>query len=426
MSESSPQTRNDAIVLIEPSQADIFEKRLAALNKKAVAYGLDPIKVVSAKEVIYERKLEYLQGDQRLYYLSPVRSGDHPEHPVRVRRIELEYPVVKLGNWRVIGKLEAVENGNLTFTVSHNVEDVAALRDRAAHPIECEHCKTHRYRKDGYLLRDMEHGGYKEVGSSCLQDFTGIDPAVALFLTQMYKVIRDAEDDYEAFARGGTLNAIDTRRFLADVSFLIEHKGFVSASKGRDMHVEPTYSEARYWVKGVQPSSLSLRIKHSEQLERHLATADAIRNWIAAKPEESSFDRNVKLLLQADAIALDRKHLAFAAAAVPMYLRTLAEEAEARKPSVHIGTPGQKMTAILTVDRVVPIETQYGTSSLVLMRDQSDNKLKWKTSACPYEITNGTLKTIEASFKIKAHDNYKGTAQTTITHLKISSQESTI
>ncbi|MBP8275569.1 MAG: hypothetical protein KAX55_01575 [Propionivibrio sp.] len=415
------QDRSDSIVLIEPGQMGAFQKRLDALNKKAVAFGLDPIKVIDTKDVIYERKTEYVgrDMDRQFSYLVPVRDGQRSEHPVLLKRVEIEYPEIKLGNWRVIGKLEAIEGGNLTFDVSGEAADVAALAARAEHPIECDHCKTNRYRKDGYLLRDNETGEYKQVGSSCLEDFTGIDPAAALFLARMSDVVRLAGEEFDDFGRSGRANAVSTRNYLADVSYIAENSGFVSAAKARDMGVPATYDDA-LGLPRMLKSNDALREKYIGQIERHLAKADAVREWVATKTEESSFDRNVKLLLQGDAIAIDRKHLAFAAAAVPMYNRTLMAAAEARKPSEHIGTPGQKMTATLTIDRVIPIETYYGVSDLVLMHDQEGNKLKWKTSACPYEIRGeGIGRSMEASFKVKEHDEYNGSAQTAITHLKV-------
>lgn len=413
--------RDDSIVLVEPGQMAAFQKRLDGLNKKAVAFGLDPIKIIDTKDVIYERKFEYVgrDMDRQLSYLVPVQDGARAEHPVLLKRIEIEYPEVKLGNWRVIGKLEAMEGGNLTFAVSSDADDVAALTARADHPIECDHCKTNRQRKDGYLLRDNESGDYKQVGSNCLEDFTGHDPAKALFLARMSDVVRLAEGELEEFGRSSRANAVSTRGYLADVSFITENSGFMSSAKARDLGVPATYDEALALPSAIQQDR-TLREKYVEQIERHLAHADAVRDWVATKPEESTFDRNVKLLLQADAIALDRKHLAFAAAAVPMYNRSLSAEAEARKPSEHVGTPGQKMAGKLTVDRVVQIEGYYGTSDLVLMHDEAGNRLKWKTSACPDEIRNGGVgRTMEASFKIKEHDDYKGTAQTAITHLKV-------
>jgi len=413
--------RNDSIVLIEPGQMAAFQKRLNSLNKKAVAFGLDPIKVIDAQDVLYKRKFEYVGSDmeRQLSYLAPVRKGELPQHPVMLKRIEIEYPEVKLGNWRVIGKLEAIQGGNLMFAVSRSDADVQALATRADRPIECEHCKTNRVRKDGYLLRDRESGDYKQVGSNCLEDFTGIDPAAALFLARMSDVVRIAGDELEEFGRSGRNNAVNTLLYLAAVSFVSENTGFVSSAKARDTGLNATYSEAMSLPDELE-KDMALQAQYHAQFERHLATAEAVREWVAVKQEESSFDRNVKLLLKADAIELDRKHLAFVAAAVPMYNRTLAAATEAHKPSAHIGAPGQKMAAILTVDRVVQIEGYYGPSDLVLMHDQDGNRLKWKTSACPQEIRNGGAgRSMEAAFKVKEHDDYKGVAQTAITHLKV-------
>jgi hypothetical protein len=412
---------NDSIVLVEPSQMLSFQKRLDSLNKKAVAFGLEPIKIIDTKDVVYERNFNYTgkDGDTQESYLVPLRDGQHTDHPVLLKRIEIAYPEVKLGNWRVVGKIEAVDGGNLAFSVSQNASDVAALNSRADHPIECEHCNTKRKRNDGYLLRDEESGDYKQVGGNCLEDFTGHDPATALFLARMYDVVRIAEGELQEYGRSGQVNAVGTRNYLADVSFITDRSGFVSAAKARDTDLLPTYDVAFGLPLELQ-GNRKLLDEWLDEREKHLAKADTIRDWVAAGTGESSFDRNVKLLLQADAISRDRKHLAFAAAAVPMYNRSLAVAAEARKPSEHIGSPGEKMTATLTIHRIVPMESQFGVTHLVLMHDKDGNNVKWKASACPYEMrTEGVGRTMEASFKIKEHDNYKDKAQTAVTHLKV-------
>jgi len=417
--------RNDSIVLIDYLEMASFRKRLEALNKKAEAFGLDPIKIIDMKDVAY--KHHYEEGGRSgitLCTLVPVREGEQIRDPVLLKRIEIEYPIIKLGNWRVVGSLRAVEGGNLMFSVTQDADDVEALTSRAEHPIECEHCKTNRRRNDGYLLRDIESGEYKQVGGNCLENFTGIDPAAALFLTRMYTVIDEFRDDYEGFRSSGRVNAVNTRDYLVNVSFIAENKGFVSKAMARDRGILSTShnampSELRGWLR----EDTDLGRKYVEQIERHEAKADAIRDWIAVKETDSPFDHNVKLLLQADQIPLDSKCLGFAAAAVPMYNRALAQKAEVEKPSEHVGKPGQKINTNLTVDRVMTFETRYGMSDLVLMHDEAGNKFKWKTSACPQEIRErageGAGKTMEASFKIKEHDNYNGVAQTTITHLKV-------
>lgn len=418
---TNASTRNDSIVLVPPEQMPSFQKRLDSLNKKAVAFGLEPIKITDTTDVIYERKFEYTGRDKDTLEsrLVPLQDGHHTDHPVILKRIGIEYPEVKLGDWRVVGKLEAIEGGNLAFSVSQNAVDVQVLNGRADHPIECEHCNTKRKRNDSYLLKDQATDEYKQVGNSCLEDFTGHDPAAALFLARMYDAVRITEGELEEYGRASRANAVNTRHYLADVSFVSDRSGFVSAAKARDTNQMATY-DAAMGLGDALDKNPTLRQEYLAEREKHLAKADAIRDWVAASTGESSFDQNLKLLLKLDAIAIERKHLAFSAAAVPMYNRSLAVAAEARKPSEHIGSPGEKMTTTLTIHRIVPMESQFGVTHLVLMHDKDGNNVKWKASACPYEMrTDGVGRTMEASFKIKEHDNYKDKAQTAVTHLKV-------
>ncbi len=416
------RSRDDSVVLVEPGQMPAFNKRLAALNTKARVFGLEPITVVSTEEVLYERRYENVGDDKQVAYLVSVHPSEFVEHPVRINRIRIQYPQIRLGNWRVVGKVEAIEHGNLTFSVSEKPEDVAAISRFAEHPIECEHCNTKRRRVDGFVLHDIETGGYKQVGSNCLEDFTGIDPAAALFIAKMYSLVKFAEDDFGEYGASGRANAVNTLSFLADVSFLCDHGGFVSSTKGKEMCVEATYSTASYMASFLQKEEAKdIRAKYAAERDSHLAKAAAVRKWVGEKPVEGDFDRNVKLLLQSDAISLDRKHLAFAAATVAMHNRHLGLVAQRAVPSQHIGEAGQKLTSQLTIDRVIDSPNPFarGLTFLVLMRDQNGNRVKWKTSSPAPEIAEGQGRTMEASFKVKEHSEYKGTAQTAVTHLKV-------
>lgn len=89
-------------------------------------------------------------------------------------------------------------------------------------------------------------------------------------------------------------------------------------------------------------------------------------------------------------------------------------------PSHHIGSPGEKLELELAVSRVVELNTEFGISHLVLLNDSAGNLLAWKTSACPRDIVDGGVgRRIKARCKVKAHGDYKGRAQTTVTHLKV-------
>jgi hypothetical protein len=80
-------------------------------------------------------------GERSLVSLVPLADGAVPADPVLLHQIKLRYPEVRLGNWAVVGKLEASEGGNLAFVTSAKDEDAQAVMRFAACPIACDHCK---------------------------------------------------------------------------------------------------------------------------------------------------------------------------------------------------------------------------------------------------------------------------------------------
>lgn len=414
---------DNSVILLEGFQLEAFQKRLDGLNKKAKAFGLEPIRILSSEEVEYMRfrQFEGRDNERMVVSLVPWKPANDPlddEPPVILTKVRIEYPIVKLGQWQVVGKLEAMEGGNLSFSVTQVESDRAAIRESAEHPIQCDHCKTKRRRKDGFILRDENSDKYMQVGGNCLEDFTGIDPAAALFLARMHTMFNMASDELDEFAYSGRVNAVETERYLGAVSFLTSHFGFLSAAKARETGNSATYEDALHLGQMLKESP-KLTAMYLAERERHMEVAGAVREWMANKAADTDFDRNAKLLLARDAISTDRKHLAFAAATVATYSRHMSKQAEMKQPSAHVGKKGDKLEQVMRIDRIVQIDTAFGISRLVLMTDEAGNKFKWKTGACPYEVQQGEGKSMKAAFKVKEHDDYKGVAQTAVTHLKV-------
>ena len=125
---SSAIEPQSAVLLIEPSQREQFRKQLLRLNKKTKTFGLPAIKVLKETQVLYERVSEHIgRSDAVISYLQPLKPGKHPAHPVRLLRLEIHYPEIKLGNWQVVGKLESMEGGNLQFHVTEGKADAQAI-----------------------------------------------------------------------------------------------------------------------------------------------------------------------------------------------------------------------------------------------------------------------------------------------------------
>lgn len=408
-------------VLVEPHWLPRFYDKLSALNRKAAAFGPSEVKVLGAVDVVYERRTETVgrDADKQVSQLVPVRDGTRCETPVLLKRIEIEYPQVRLGDWVVVGRLEAVEAGNLAFAPTRDERDARAVMAMADCPIGCEHCNTTRGRKESYVLRDAVSGQYKQVGTSCLEDFTGIDPGAALFLATMYEVVRLADSELDSFGASRRVNAVPTLEYLADVSFLVARQGFVSSTKARELGLVPTYADALELPQLLE-GDLELRRLYEAERKRHQQRAEEIRQWAVGREGADTFERNLRLLLQSQALARENKHLALAAAAVPMYEHHQARLAQAARPSRHVGAVGGMLDTVLRIERIVPVQGMYRQQHMVLLRDQEGNRLKWIASNCPQDILDAEPgAAFEASLKVKAHADYQGVEQTAVTHLKV-------
>lgn len=424
--------RHSSTVLVPVSNMEDFEKRLADLNKKAVRFGLDPITTTSQNQqrYYYDVKNEGRDGDIVSKTLIRLKEGKNPpkgQSIVLVNSIDIEYPIIKLGSWQVMAQLESVglKGQNLVFSI---VGDQISEPDLIAYsecPLVCEHCNTSRQRKLSYILKDTVTEDSKQVGSTCLEDFTGVNPAAALFMAKLYDFVKvvDYSDDLEGGSFSGAVSAIATEEYLASVAFIIEKAGFVSSQKAKDEGVEPTYRLAMS-INLILQRDPAFADEYWGAHDRLRTVANEVIEWYAAKQPDGSFERNVKLLLAEPDILIDPKHMAFAAAAIPSYHRhqkkLLDEKRSLTNPSQHVGEKGEKRLEAVTLEKLIPYDTQYGTQYRVNMTDAEGNKLSWKTANPPQELREiGSVgHSFTAQFKIKDHTEFRGSLTTEVSHLK--------
>lgn len=82
--------------------------------------------------------------------------------------------------------------------------------------------------------------------------------------------------------------------------------------------------------------------------------------------------------------------------------------------SEFVGKIGDKYEGLLTVIKAVPVEGQYGLSTIHVFKDDIDNIFTWTTAAKTLSVN----KTYYIKGSIKDHKTYKGTKQTVLTRCK--------
>ena len=98
------------------------------------------------------------------------------------------------------------------------------------------------------------------------------------------------------------------------------------------------------------------------------------------------------------------------------YLRTLTVQAS--EPSSHVGTVGNRIQLDVKVERVTILGPGYSYNSpdrALYILTQGANRMVWFSDAG--KLREGQKVTLKAT--IKSHDDYRGTAQTTLTRCTI-------
>lgn len=83
--------------------------------------------------------------------------------------------VIKSPDWEILAHLQQEVAGNVITKIC--AEEV----NPEWHKLECvcEHCNTRRNRKSTYLVRNTKSGEVRQVGKTCLKEYTGIYPLSA-------------------------------------------------------------------------------------------------------------------------------------------------------------------------------------------------------------------------------------------------------
>jgi hypothetical protein len=109
----------------------------------------------------------------------------------------------------------------------------------------CDHCHQIRARNDTYVVHNSTSSEWKQIGSSCLKDFTGgNDPRQILFVLEFFLEAESElnenfdEDDFGSDGNMGLHWAL--REFLATTAAVIRQEGWMSKSKAGETGKVPT------------------------------------------------------------------------------------------------------------------------------------------------------------------------------------------
>ena len=385
----------------------ILEENMERLEKK--------LNKIAAKCKKYGNKFVYEKvGEEYAEYT----DEDGSKYTVKYIIVNVEGRAV-INNWKFIASVQHTEKGNI---IKKCCDIEVPERYYTSEPV-CEHCNSKRSRKDTYIVQNTETGEFKQVGKSCLKDFTcGMSAEGVACYISLFDTLIKGEHIEGGFHPTAYIETAEAMRYIAET---IRCFGYVSSTADR-----ATKQRAREYYEtdhGMMGGIFANRAKKLQNEMRRVSfdansddTRELVNNilvWISKQPESNNYFHNLKTVCSLEYIMFD--NFGLLASVFPAYDRNLEyeeqklREQEAGKISEHVGNIGDRITVQIKDFAIVTSwETQYGLTKIYKIVDTNDNVYIWKTSGGLADDA------IEIVGTVKSHNEYRGVKQTELTRVR--------
>ena len=384
-----------------------LEKKLNRIAKKCKKYGND-----FKYEQVGEEFAEHTDEDGNKY-------------TVRYVLVEAEGKAV-INDWKFIACVEHTDKGNIISKCGCEVE--VPERYYTSESI-CEHCNSRRYRKDTYIVQNTETGEFKQVGKSCLKDFTcGMSAeGIASYISLFDELIQGEviEGGYH-----GT-RYIEVRESLQYIAETIRHFGYVRSDDTRPtkQRTREYYELEHGMLSGYYDKERAKELRAEIEAVSFDAKSDYAKEltekvlvWIEEQEESNNYFHNLKTVCSLEYITFE--NFGLLASVFPAYDRNLererqkAEEQAQEQKSEFVGNVGDRITVQIAEFKIVTSwKTEFGLTKIFKIVDTDGNIYTWKTSG---GIADGT-ETIVGT--VKAHNEYRDVKQTELTRVRKASNK---
>lgn len=390
---------------IPESNIEWLQGKIDKLNKKANKLGCPEITI----EVLEERLKEV---------------EDQEGMMIKIFHIKIHGEAPSYNGYKFIGTIQYVDEiGNILRTVP---EEEMPVEYRKA-KIQCDHCQTKRFRRDTFVVKNLENNEYKQVGRQCLKDFLGhADPKrLADWAETIAGLDELGEEASHRSSTGRDPKYISTEDYLAYVAATIRHHGWLSRTKARETEYGFATADRAYEEMFPSPYlKAEDRAKLIKPEEEDKELAKVALEWARGLGEEVDPDSLNEYLYNVWVVsrqgALQDRSLGIAASIIASYKRTLEKAKETKEHnkiaqnSQHVGEVGQKITVVVKVLGVFELAGYYGSTYIYRMLGADGNLYKWFSSR---EVLDEEA-TYTVTGTIKGHDEWKETKFTILTRCK--------
>lgn len=218
---------------------DAFNKVVDRANRKAAKLGVAPF-VVSVGAPVAMSHVVSTVGDLRTMQVLPTdeaaallaQAEKHAQLNVRVSAVNVfavtvEGVAPQVAGWEFGASIDHDPAGNVVTQVPGS--SVVQVSDWVSAAADCGHCNLRRNRMKTYVLRESATGAFKQVGSTCIEDFLGGSTAAQMAaLADLWQVIdlaagTDSDHEYGA----GGIEGWTRVDVIAQAAAVVREVGFL-------------------------------------------------------------------------------------------------------------------------------------------------------------------------------------------------------
>lgn len=388
--------------LIPTENMESFEKKIARIRRKAERAKVD----------FSYKRLEPIQ-----------KETDLPGVTVECVPVMVECKI-HYENWVVVAVLEHQPYGNLVHLVEGEWRPSKELklpeRYRTAQSY-CDHCNTMRARNKTVVLYNKETKEFKQVGTTCLREYTG---GIDADMIAAFEECTKEPTEFTGFTSHSKWY-IDIKNFLAGVVASSSLYGYISKSRAREINEEnnKTTVEAtcNLTVRLMSKTSVEKEWKDIYESDDTKTFVEEALEWIKNLNAESySYFDNLKVVCSSELVEL--KNIGYAASLIASYKNHLKaqeklKEAEKQNEMYHYyRNVDDKVSLQGNLACVANYDTQFGTMYVYKMI-QSSCIFVWKTSK--YLGIEDSGKDVIITGKIKEQSEFRGVRQNILTRCKV-------
>lgn len=333
--------------------------------------------------------------------------------------------ISRINDWRFVARVEHHESGNILYKATDKYE--VPERYYTSESI-CEHCNSKRRRNETFIVVNEKTGEYKQVGRSCLCDFTyGMSAeGIVSYMSAFDELIKG-----EVYSGSGYCPSYYPRdEYMNYVAETIRHFGYKKAdtygpSTG-DLALS-LYMINHGGLRGLFARERELELKkmrdkvgfNAESKEAKELKANAMA-WLDAHDDGyGNYFHNLKAVCALEYITA--AHVNLLASLFPSYDKELERKEKIRKESEHeaqsewVGNVGDRINVkVKEIKCVTSWETQWGVTYLYKIYGEDGNVYTWKSSV---DVDEDECKSIKGT--IKSHTEFREVKQTELTRCRV-------